>query len=360
MSDAREPTVRAMHAEYPAGAWRSERKRAASWSDALALPVVDDGLARRLRTGLEEVETCLREAAGSEDSFLAEAARHLIDAGGKRFRATLVLLAAQFGDPDAPGVVPAAAVVELTHVATLYHDDVMDEALVRRGEPSANSRWGNTVAILVGDYLFARASDIVADLGPEIVRIQARTFSRLVHGQIQETVGARPGVDPVEHYLRVLADKTGALIATSGRFGAMLAGADAAVVTAVERACERVGIAFQLSDDLLDIAGDADRSGKEPGTDLREGVRTLPVLHALASADHADARLRELLGADLSDSSRHAEALALLRAHPAMDRTRAEARRWADAARAELAPLPEGPAKATLASLCDYVLDRTG
>src|SRR5581483_11483661 len=133
----------------------------------------------------------------------------------------LVLLSAQFGDPHAPGVVPAAVVVELTHLATLYHDDVMDEASLRRGAASANSRWGNTVAILTGDFLFARASDILADLGPEAVRLQARTFERLVQGQIRETVGpAGGGVDPVEHYLRVVADKTGSLIGTSGRFGA--------------------------------------------------------------------------------------------------------------------------------------------
>ncbi|MQA84929.1 MAG: polyprenyl synthetase family protein [Streptosporangiales bacterium] len=317
-------------------------------------------MAKRIESGLEAVEVRLREAAESENAFVSEVARHLIDAGGKRFRATLVLLAAQFGDPDAAGVVPAATVVELTHVATLYHDDVMDEALVRRGEPSANSRWGNTVAILVGDYLFARASDIVADLGPEIVRIQARTFSRLVHGQIQETVGPRPGVDPVEHYLQVVADKTGALIATSGRFGAMLAGAEPVVVNAVSRACERIGIAFQLSDDLLDIASDSDQSGKTPGTDLREGVRTLPVLHALTSASPEDARLRELLTGDLTEPGRHGEALALLRAHPAMDRARVEALRWVDEARAELESLPDVPAKAAFQALCDYVLERTG
>lgn len=351
MSDAREPAAGFGYGGYPASG-RSE--------PGLGIPVADDGLSGRIKAGLAEVEARLREAVESEDPFLAEAARHLIDAGGKRFRATLVLLAAEFGDPKAPGVVSAAAVVELTHVATLYHDDVMDEASVRRGEPSANSRFGNTVAILVGDYLFARASDIVADLGQEIVRIQARTFSRLVHGQIQETVGPRPGVDPIQHYLQVLADKTAALIATSGRFGAMLAGADAAVVAAVERACERIGIAFQLADDLLDVASESDQSGKTPGTDLREGVRTLPVLYALASTDPADARLRDLLTGDLADDARHAEALALLRAHPAMDRTREEARRWADEARAELQPLPDGPVKAAFAALCDYVLDRTG
>ena len=171
--------------------------------------------------------------------------------------------------------------IELTHLATLYHDDVMDEAAMRRGAPSANSRWDNTVAILTGDFLFARASQILADLGPEAVRIQAETFARLVTGQIAETVGPRPGQDPVDHYLSVVADKTASLIATSGRFGAMFSGAPASVVAGITPACERIGVAFQLSDDMLDVASESAQSGKTPGTDLREGVRTLPVLHAL-------------------------------------------------------------------------------
>src|SRR5438132_13364702 len=171
--------------------------------------------------GLIRVEEGLREAARSEEPLLAMASRHLIDAGGKRFRATLVLLAAQFGNPADERIVPAAVAIELTHLATLYHDDVMDEATVRRGHPSVNSRWNNSVAILTGDFLFAQASQILADLGPEAVRIQAETFSRLVTGQMAETIGSRPGQDPLKFYLHVITEKTGSLIATSGRLGAL-------------------------------------------------------------------------------------------------------------------------------------------
>jgi heptaprenyl diphosphate synthase len=320
---------------------------------------VDSALRADLRSGLELVEEQLRDAVKSDVAFVTETSRHLVDAGGKRFRPLLVLLAAQFGDPSARGVVPAAVVVELTHLATLYHDDVMDEAMLRRGAASANSRWDNTVAILTGDFLFSRASDILADLGPEAVRIQARTFERLVTGQIRETVGPLDGADPVEHYLSVLADKTGSLIATSGRFGAMMAGADEATVAMLMRYGERIGVAFQLSDDLLDVASDSADLGKTPGTDLREGVATLPVLYALRSTDPADDRLRHLLAGDLADDDRLADALRLLRGHPAMVAARAELRRWADDARATLVSLPVVPAKAALSALCDHVVART-
>ena len=323
-------------------------------------PVVpDSGLSDAIRQGHAAVEARLREAVKSDDPFVSETARHLVEAGGKRFRPLLVLLAAQFGNPDSPGVVPAAVVVELTHLATLYHDDVMDEAALRRGAPSANARWDNTVAILTGDFLFARASDILADLGPEAVRIQARTFERLVTGQIRETVGPRAGQDPVTHYLEVVADKTGSLIATSGRFGAMMSGADDATVELLTRFGERIGVAFQLSDDILDVASDSLESGKTPGTDLREGVATLPTLHALTSSDPAGARLRELLAAPLVDDALHAEALGLLRADPAMQAARDDLACWADDARAVLEPLPEGPAKEALDALCDLVVSRT-
>jgi geranylgeranyl pyrophosphate synthase len=305
------------------------------------------------------VEERLRDALKSNYPFVTEASRHLVEAGGKRYRPLLVLLAAQFGDPHAPGVVPSALVVELTHLATLYHDDVMDEAALRRGAQSANSRWDNTVAILTGDFLFARASEILADLGPEAVRLQARTFERLVTGQIRETVGPASGSDPIEHYLSVVSDKTASLISTSARFGAMLSGADESVVDVLTRFGERYGVAFQLSDDLLDVASESVESGKTPGTDLREGISTLPVLYALESTDPADAILQELLRGDLADDARHAEALRLLRAHPAMDLSRAEVARWADDARDVLTPLPAGPAKSTLAAMCDLVVART-
>ncbi|GAB3130657.1 polyprenyl synthetase family protein [Microbispora hainanensis] len=323
------------------------------------LPLVDERLADDLAGGLAAVEKLLRSSVESEDAFVTQTSRHLIEAGGKRFRAMLVLLAAQFGNPDAPGVVPGAVVIELTHLATLYHDDVMDEAPVRRGSQSANARWDNTVAILTGDYLFAQASEILADLGPELIRIQARTFSRLVRGQIRETIGPAEGRDAIAHYISVLADKTGSLIATSGRFGAMLAGAPADVVERLTDACEAIGVAWQLSDDLIDVAAPTDDSGKTPGTDLREGIHTLPVLYALTSEDPADARLRALLSGPVAEEDVE-EALTLLRAHRAMDQAREELARWIDRAKAALAGLPEIPARTALIALCDYVVERTG
>jgi heptaprenyl diphosphate synthase len=292
---------------------------------------------------------------------LTEASAHLIEAGGKRLRPMLVLLAAQFGDPSDQRVVPAAVAIELTHLATLYHDDVMDEADVRRGTPSANSRWNNTIAILTGDFLFARASQILADLGAEAIRIQAETFSRLVTGQVAETVGPPPGTDPFDHYLSVITEKTASLIATAGRFGAMFSDAPAGVAARITPACAALGVAFQLSDDILDVASDSVQSGKTPGTDLREGVATLPMLHALRSAGPRDARLVELLSqGELTDAAQHAEALSLLRAHPAMDLARVDLRDWAQRARDEVRGLPDVPARDAFEALCEFVVDRSG
>ena len=319
----------------------------------------DTGLELSLSRSLDAVETRLQAAVKSDDAFVSTASRHLVDAGGKRFRPMLTLLAAQLGDPGAPGVLEAAVVVELTHLATLYHDDVMDEAARRRGTASANARWDNTIAILTGDFLFARASDILADLGPEAVRIQARTFERLVTGQIRETVGPAAGEDPVVHHLQVLADKTGSLIATSGQFGAMFSGCDDHTVDVMTRYGERIGVAFQLADDLVDVASNATISGKTPGTDLREGVATLPALLVRRSGDPADARLQELLAGPLPDDGEHAEALSLLRSHAAVTEARSEAQRWADDARSAVSVLPAGSVRSALEGLCDYVVMRT-
>nr|WP_223243417.1 polyprenyl synthetase family protein [Streptomyces sp. CBMA123] len=320
-------------------------------------------MTRDVQAGLDAVEAALSEAVKSDVPFITVTASHLIEAGGKRFRPLLLLLAAQFGDPGAPGVVPAAVVVELTHLATLYHDDVMDEAPVRRGAESANSRWDNSVAILTGDFLFSRASQVLADLGPAAVRMQAEAFERLVTGQILETRGPGPDLDPLLHYLDVLAGKTGSLIAVSCRIGALMAGAAPDLVDTLGEFGERIGIAFQLADDVLDIASDGHESGKTPGTDLREGVPTLPTLlleqMPADPADPDDTRLRELLAQDLSDDDLHAEALRLLRAHPALERARRETLRHAEEARALLAPLPDCAAKAALDGLCDAVAIRT-
>lgn len=327
--------------------------------DGLRLP--DPELDRVMAVRLEQVEGLLAESVVSKYPFVTGAARHLVDAGGKRFRPLLTLLASQFGDRSgAPEVISSAVVVELTHLATLYHDDVMDEAALRRGAESANARWDNTIAILTGDFLFARASDLLADLGPAAVRIQAQTFERLCTGQIRETIGPAPDEDPIDHHVSVLADKTGSLIAAAGRFGAMMAGAPDAVVDTMAEFGERIGVAFQLADDLVDIGSEHAQSGKTPGTDLREGVATLAVLYARRSSDPADSRLIALTSGPIVDDAEHAEALALLRAHPAMTQARDEARRWADDARAGLAALPPGPARDALEQLCDYVVERTG
>ena len=323
--------------------------------------LTDAALAAEVVEGLALVEAQLADATRSEEELLAEASTHLLEAGGKRFRATLVLLASQFGNPRDPRVISAAAAVELTHLATLYHDDVMDEAAIRRGHQSANSRWTNTIAILTGDFLFARASQMLAALGPEAVGIQADTFTRLVSGQIAETIGPRPGQDPLQHYLRVVKDKTASLVATAGQFGAMYSDAPAEVVARIQPACEAIGVAWQLSDDILDVASESAQSGKTPGTDLREGVRSLPVLHALGSSRPADARLMDLLvSADLTDPGLHAEALGLLRANPAMQEARADLKRWAAVAREQIGGLPDVPARAAFEGLCGYVVERTG
>ena len=323
------------------------------------LAVTDPALDQRVREGLVAVEELLRTAAHSDHPFIAETASHLVNAGGKRFRPLLTLLCAEFGHTNAPGVVPAAAVVELTHLATLYHDDVMDEAPLRRGVQTANARWDNSIAILTGDFLFAKASQILADLGPEAVRLQAETFERLVTGQINECIGPKDGQAAIDHYLSVLVDKTGSLIATSARFGALLSGAPADVVDTLTRFGEVFGVAFQLTDDVLDIASDSDQSGKTPGTDLREGVPTLPTLYALASTDPESARRRELLSAPITDDDLVDEVIAALRVHPSIDQARDTVTRYAEEARDLLASLPDNSAKETLLALCDVVTSRT-
>ncbi|KGN42949.1 polyprenyl synthetase family protein [Knoellia aerolata] len=325
----------------------------------LALPEVSDGLRQRLTDGLSRVEALIEERIDHEDPFIAEASVHLLRAGGKRFRPMLTILASELGDGVDDSVVAAAAAVELTHLASLYHDDVMDEADLRRGTPTANTAYGNSTAILVGDLLFGHASALVADLGPQAVRIQAETFIRLCTGQIRDERQAADGEDSGAYYLRVLEDKTGVLIATAARYGAMFSGCSDEVVETLRVYGERLGMAFQLADDLIDIESSEEELGKTPGTDLREGKRTLAVLHALASTDPADARLQALLRSDLSEDAALAEALTLLRAHPGLERARAETRAVGVQAQEALAPLPESEAKTALLALATSVTDRT-
>jgi heptaprenyl diphosphate synthase len=321
--------------------------------------VGDPVLAAVTTDGLKRVEDLLHREVQADYHFVAETSLHLIDAGGKRFRPLFTLLSAQVGpNPDNDDVITAAAVVELVHLATLYHDDVMDSATMRRGAESANSRWDNTVAILTGDFLFAHASRLVADLGPDAVRIIAETFAELVTGQMRETRGPAEGDDPVEHYLRVVAEKTGSLIATSGRYGGMFSGCTPEQTESLRRFGATIGTAFQISDDVIDIASPSDDSGKTPGTDLREGVQTLPMLYALQ--EPRAGRLRQLLARPISDDAEVEEALDLLRTGPGLDRSRETLARYAEASREQLAILPDCAATSALATLTAYVVERTG
>jgi len=272
----------------------------------------------------------------------------------------LVLLAAQFGDPQDPRVVPGAVAIELTHLATLYHDDVMDEAQVRRGAPSANLRWSNNVAILAGDYLFATASRLVSRLGPDAVRIIAETFAQLVTGQMRETQGAADKADPIAHYLKVVHEKTACLIGAAGRFGAMFSGADDEQIERLSRLGDLVGTAFQISDDIIDIDSDPDESGKLPGTDLREGVHTLPVLYALDDTGPDADRLRQLLAGPIDNDAAVTEALTLLRASAGMAKAKATVAQYAAKAREEMAALPDSPGRQALTTLVDYTIHRHG
>jgi heptaprenyl diphosphate synthase len=235
----------------------------------------------------------------------------------------------------------------------------MDEAKLRRGVESANSRWGNTVAILTGDYLFAKVSALLADIGPEAVRLQASTFERLVIGQIMETQGPSAGEDPLEHYLGVVADKTGSLIAASARFGAMVSGAPNEVKETLTVFGEKIGIAFQLADDVIDIASESHQSGKTPGTDLREGVPTLVTLNVMKSTSAADRELIELLKAPIKDETVVAQVLNQLRTHQALEQSREQLQQIARDARTALGPLPVNDVTGALFSLCDAIIDRS-
>ena len=326
----------------------------------IGIPGIAPALEAELTEGMRKVEELLLSHIQGDYPLVEETSRHLVAAGGKRLRPLLTLLASQYGDKNKFGIIESAVVCELTHVATLYHDDVMDEAKLRRGVESANNRWGNTVAILTGDYLFAKVSALLADIGPEAVRLQASTFERLVIGQIMETQGPQNGEDPLEHYLQVVADKTGSLIAASARFGAMVAGAPNDIKETLTVFGEKIGIAFQLADDVIDIASDSHQSGKTPGTDLREGVPTLVTLNVMKSTRPEDRELVELLQAPIKDEAVVAQVLSTLRSHPALQESRDQLEQIARDARIALGPLPVNDVTGALFSLCDAIIDRSG
>jgi len=318
--------------------------------------VVDKNLIKSIQAGLEKVETALLESVTHTDPVANVTSRHLLEAGGKRLRPVLVLLGAALGDANKDEVIKAAVVVELTHLATLYHDDVMDRAPMRRGVPTAHEVWGNSVAILTGDLLFARASQIVSRLGGKALTLQADTFERLCLGQLHETLGPQDNEDPIAHYLQVLADKTGSLIAASAELGVVYGDGPDEYREPMRIYGEKVGVAFQLIDDVIDILSDA--SGKTPGTDLRAGVPTMPTLLLRASNDPEAKELIEIIDGGLEDDAQLALAVSKLRKHPALEEAYQLARTWAQDAVAALAPLPESPVKQALKVFAEAVVDR--
>ncbi len=321
----------------------------------------DAAFAATVRDGVEKIEQLMDFELGSADQIMTDSLTHLFKAGGKRFRPLFTVLSAQIGpNPNADEVAIAGAVIELVHLATLYHDDVMDEAEVRRGAPTANIRWSNNVAILAGDYLFATASRLVSRLGPDAVRLIAETFAQLVTGQMRETRGATEGKDSIEHYLKVVYEKTACLISAAGEFGAMLSVADGEVVARLSRLGGIVGTAFQIADDIIDIDSDSHESGKLPGTDVREGVHTLPMVYALREPGPDGDRLRELLAGPVEDDDAVTEALTLLRASPGMAQAKDFLAQYAGKARDELALLPDVAGRRALETLVDYTVSRHG
>ena len=324
----------------------------------IGIPNLDKALETSLLADMARVEELMRLHIKGDYPLVIETSRHLVEAGGKRLRPLLTLLAAQFGDPTNYDIIKAAVCCELTHLATLYHDDVMDDAVLRRGVISANKKWDNAVAILTGDYLFSKVSDMLADIGPEAVKLQAKTFERLVIGQIKETQGKSEGLTQIEHYMKVVADKTGSLIATSARFGALLSGASAQTVEALTKFGEKIGVAFQIADDLLDVTSDETASGKTPGTDLKEGVPTLVTLYVIAANNPADKDLIAKLNGPISEGDLQA-VITQLRSHKALAEVKEYLANVADEANSLLTDLPDGAAKEALKNLTFALVNRS-
>ena len=324
----------------------------------VGIPNIDKQLEAALIIDMKKVEDLMRSHIQGDYPLVVETSRHLVEAGGKRLRPLLTLISAQFGDPTNYDIIKAAVCCELTHLATLYHDDVMDDAVLRRGVISANKKWNNAVAILTGDYLFSKVSDMLADIGPEAVKLQAKTFERLVIGQIKETQGKSEGLSQIDHYMKVVADKTGSLIATSARFGALLSGASPNVVETLTKFGEKIGEAFQVADDLLDIASNETASGKTPGTDLKEGIPTLVTLFVMADNDPADKDLINKLNKPISDEDLP-NVISELRKHKALKRVQEYLSKVATEANDLLIDLPAGAAKEALNNLTFALVNRS-
>ncbi|MGH9290590.1 MAG: polyprenyl synthetase family protein [Acidimicrobiales bacterium] len=308
--------------------------------------------------GLARVESALVSSVVTHDPFLTEVASHLIKAGGKRVRpAFAVAAAATVSTDDAPvtdEVILGGVAVELVHLGSLYHDDVIDEATTRRTVASVNARWGNLTAILAGDFLLAKASEIAASLGTEVAGLLAATIGRLCEGEVAELRTAYDLARTEEAYLDSIRGKTAALFSTSCRIGALVAGLPRAEVDVLTEFGDRYGIAFQIVDDILDVVATDQELGKPAGHDLVEGVYTLPVLRALAGDSP---ELRKLLGRPLSDEDKE-RARALVRGDGAVGAAIEAATEWVEASRGSLATLRQSDSTAWLAGAAGELLTR--
>jgi len=323
------------------------------------LEVSDSVLESDIRTRLAEVEKALADAVRMEPGMLEETSKYLLNAGGKRFRPMLVLVCGHFGNPEDPRLITASVALELTHLASLYHDDVIDEGDSRRGIPSANARWDNTVAILTGDFLFARASEIMSELGNEPTRLLAKTIATLCDGQIREVSLAGRTDQTIDFYMGTIKRKTSALIATAARLGGLMSDAPAEYLDTLEGFGDEVGTAFQLSDDIMDLTVSSEVLGKEPGVDMKEGVYTLPVLDAMTVGEDAS-ELSKLLSAGPPEGDRLARALEIVRNEGSLSRSRKVVAGSVDHAVELLGQLPQGPAASALVQLSEFLATRCG
>ncbi|GAA1915747.1 polyprenyl synthetase family protein [Microbacterium aoyamense] len=318
-----------------------------------------------VEAGLERVDESLANELRVTDALADATSRYLYEAGGKRVRPMLALLTAQLGDGATQAVIEGATALEMTHLGSLYHDDVMDTADKRRGVPSAHAVWGNNVAILTGDLLFSRASQIMARHGNQAIQLQADTFERLVLGQMHETIGPGDDDDPVAFYLQVLSDKTGSLIAAAAQAGVIFSNGPTELEQPMITFGEKAGVAFQLLDDVIDLSADPDETGKVPGTDLRAGVPTMPYLLLGQRTDAESIALHAAIDdgvariAEGADPAILDEPLARLREHEATQATLDLANAWSREAIDALAPVPDGAVKEALTRFAQAVADRS-
>ncbi|MFF0488823.1 polyprenyl synthetase family protein [Nocardia sp. NPDC004068] len=310
---------------------------------------------------MARVESLLLESLSAGEAFIAEPALHLLNSGGKRFRPLVTVLGARFGaDPDGPAVLAAAAAVEMIHLATLHHDDVMDESAVRRGVPTVNARWSNTIAILSGDYLLARAGHLLLDHAEErtVLAKMHETVTALVTGQMREATRADSCYD-AQIYLRTIREKTAALISLAAWAGATLARTPPEIAAVLEEAGDRLGMVFQIADDILDLTVPTDRLGKTQGLDLCEGVATLPVIYALDENTAAARELAALLAEPVEDAETLARALDSIRRTDGLPRAAATMAQYVEQAHRLLDGLPASPARAAWGRLIDFAAART-